>query len=254
MLQLITPDSVRFVFPYYIRPDSAVLTIVGQCDVDDAQALVTHYFGDWKTTRERWTREAAIVPVLTKAQVVSQAAPVRAHCVMLSFPVCGVTAHDFLVLRVIDALLGGGTGSRLFRQVRENQHLAYEVSSCLTNQLAANSFSLYVVINSSHLDAAKEALLQQTDQLRKERVTPEELSRARAYLIGRTRLSQQSNAQYAYDLAWDTLSGLGSDYEQTLATQVEAITAADVQRVATTYFTNYVLAVIVPNVMDQAGE
>ena len=254
LLKLMDADMVRFIYPYFVRPESIVLAIAGHCVPADAQALVTHEFGAWKSAQDTWLREEAAVPVLADSPIVVHEAAVRTHCVMLSFPVCGVTEHDYLVLRLIDALMGGGTGSRLFRGVREERHLAYEISSRLTNQLVANTFSMYAVINSQHLDATKEALVQQAARLQQERISPAELARAQAYCIGRYGLSHQSNAQSAYDLAWETLSGQGSDYAQHLAARINAITAKDVQRVAQTYFTHYVLVVIAPNVLDQTGE
>ena len=251
MLQLLTPDMVRFLYPYFVRPDNAVLAIVGNCHPDEAQVLVEHAFVDWKSTRQHWFREQATVPLLAHSQVAIKEDQVQVHGVMVSYPVCGITSPDYLVLSVIDVLLGAGTGARLFLGVREEGHLAYEVSSRLTELRDANILSLYAVINSSHLEATKEALVTEAQRLQTQVVDPTELARAKAFLIGRILLNHQVNARYAYDLASATLAGQGEDDTQSFTTKVNAITADEVQRVATQYFTHYLLVIIAPNVTHQ---
>jgi zinc protease len=251
LLRLWTPDLVKFLYPYFVRPNAAVLAIVGACKSEDAQALVERAFGDWRAQRNPWSREEAAIPALAQSRLALAEAPVRAHGVMLSFPVCGVDAADYPVLRVIDALLGGGTGARLFRGAREEQHLAYEVSSLLTAQRLANTLSLYAVIDDAHVDAAKDALAHEAQRLQAEPVTVDELARAKAYLLGREQLARQDNARQAFTLAWNSLCGLGMDYPRTAAVAINAITADDVQRVAARYFTHYVLVVVTPNVVRQ---
>ncbi len=244
-LAVITPDRVRAAYQGYLSPSNTVVTIVGRCDPEVARAELAIAFGGWQGKR-RLPHGAFAVPALPVSRLVLREAPVRNTCVMLTFPVCGVTHPDFITLRVIDALLGGGTGARLFRAIRERQQIAYEVSSIFPSLLDGSSFSVYALVNAEHMEETKKALVSELARLQVDPITETELTRAKAYLKGRYLLSHQYSAQYAFDLAWYEMIGLGAGYDATLQQAIDAVTAADIQRVARAYFTRYYLVVIVP--------
>jgi predicted Zn-dependent peptidase len=253
-LGYLTPDIIRYVYHAFVMPNMAVMSIVGHGADADVRAQVANAFGDWPRGDAPGLRSTAKPPVLDKSQTLLREAPVQNTCVLLMFSVCGVHNKDFLTLRVIDALLSGGTGARLMRNVREQKHLAYQMASEIPNQMNCSDFTLYALTNSRALEDTRQAL---ADELMKLQVTPvasPELERARAYLKGRYLLSHQSGAQYAYDLAWDELAGLGIGYDTSFATQVDAVTAGDVQRVARAYFTHFCVVVIEPLTVDPSSK
>ncbi len=138
---------------------------------------------------------------------------VKSTCVMLTFPACGVTHKNFLAMRLLDVLLGGGTQSRLFRHVREDQRLAYDTATDFPSQRQCSHFSVFALTDSSAMEETKTALLAELSELQVKPVSEDELQRAKAYLKGRYLLSHQYSAQHAFDLAWYELVGLGAGYE-----------------------------------------
>ena len=141
-LELMTPELVRFAYRNFVVPRQTVIAIAGNISVDNARQQVEDAFNDWPRVAtewpRRWSRPFATVDA---SQVTLQELPVANTCVMINFPVCGSLDEDFVPLSVFEALLGGGTGSRLFRTVREEKHLAYEVASRLPVQAHASIFS-----------------------------------------------------------------------------------------------------------------
>ncbi|HEY3376078.1 MAG TPA: pitrilysin family protein [Armatimonadota bacterium] len=245
-LAQLSPQLLRFAYQYFIRPDYTVMSVVGRCDQAKVNSLSTALFSEWPQGKAREPQASGASRTLEASRLVLREAPVQSTCVMMSFPVCGATQQDFLTLRVIDALLGGGTGSRLFRTIREQQHLAYEVATQLPMLVHESTFSLYAITHSRYVDDTKAALVAEISKLQVEAISSGELARAKAYLKGRHLLGHQSSAQYAYDLAWDEMMGLGADYDEHLAKKIDAVTADDVQRIARKYFTHYYLTVVVP--------
>jgi len=241
----ITPEAVRNAYDAYFSPRNTVLAIAGRCTPDDARGQARANFGLW-TGRAHQLHLALDFPTLNASRLELRELPVRSTCIMLTFPVCGAKDKDYLTLRLIDTLLSGGTGSRLFRSVREQKHLAYEVATEFPAQVEGSSFSLYALARNGFLEDTKLALVDEIARLQTEPVTAEELQRAQAYLKGHYLLSHQYSAQYAYDLAWYELAGLGADYDTRLPAAIDAITADDIQRVARTYFTHYYLVVVIP--------
>jgi zinc protease len=243
-LDSLTPSIVRWAYGAYVVPRNAVLAVVGR-NTERLLPALRDTFGAWaskpKPPRAGWS-----APGLDRSVVVLREKPVRSTCVMLTFPVCGVGDRDFLTLRVIEALLSGGTGARLFRTVREKLHLAYETSTELPVQVSCSHFSIYALTSSQYMDQAKTAICNELIRLQTEPVPATELQRAKAYLKSRYAIDHQYSAQYAFDLAWYELLGVGTRFDNVYAASVDAITAADVQRVARESFTHYLCMVVVP--------
>jgi zinc protease len=76
----------------------------------------------------------------------------------------------------------------------------------------------------------------------------EELARAREKLLGQQEIRNQSNDTFAFSAALDELYGLGANYYRKLRSQVEAVTADEIRRVAQKYFAEQpaVVAVVRP--------
>ncbi|HOF89025.1 MAG TPA: insulinase family protein, partial [Armatimonadota bacterium] len=229
----------------YVGPGTSVLAMVGRCTPEGVLPLARAVFGAW-APRPIPPRGVWELPLLRQSMSLLREEPVRATCVMMAFPVSGITHEDFVTLRVIESLLAGGTGARLFRTVRERRHLAYEVSVRFPARVACAHFALYALTHADDMERTRAAMAEEITRLQTEPVAAAELARARAYLKGRYLLAHQYSAHYAFDLAWYELQGLGVRYDAAYPEAVERVTAADVQRVARAYFTRYLLAVVVP--------
>lgn len=252
-LSRLTPAMVRLAYWHFVAPDASVMAIVGRVRAVDGQARARAVFADWET-RKRLPRFTIEAPTLPTSQLELNEEPVSAACVMLSFPACGATNPDFLTLRLIDVLLGGGTGARLFRSVREKYHLAYEVSTYFPSQALSSHFSLYALTAASRIEQTKGAMTAEITRLQTTPVSDAELQRAKAYMKGRYLLSHQYSTQQAFDLAWYELLGVGVGYDQAFASKVDAITSTEVARVARQYFTHYLLTVVIPNSVNMPNE
>ncbi|MHB9132192.1 MAG: M16 family metallopeptidase [Armatimonadota bacterium] len=252
-LDRISPELVRAAYRGFVTPANTVMAVVGRCTLDQVHKQVSAVFHGWEG-REHMPRFTFDAPTLEQSRLELIEAPVKSACVMLTFPVCGATDTDFLTLRVIDTLLGGGTGARLFRTVREQRHLAYEVATYFPSQRAVSHFSLYALTHSMYLDQAKTALVDELARLQTEPVDEKEIKRAKAFIKTHYLLSHQYSAQYAFDLAWYELLGLGTTYDHTLREKIDAITVGDIQRVARAYFTHYQLVVVIPQVIDSSEQ
>jgi len=124
------------------------------------------------------------------------------------------------------------------------------VSTQFPSQRACSDFTIYALTESRLMEETKSTLVAELARLQTDPVTDEELQRAKAYVKGRSLLSHQYSAQYAFDLAWYELSGLGVKYDAALPQAIDAITAEDIQRVARQYFTHYYLVVVIPKVIE----
>jgi zinc protease len=114
--------------------------------------------------------------------------------------------------------------------------------------LVPGLFAFYLGTDPQKLPAVKAALLEEIGKLAAEGLTPEELQRAKKKLLGQQQIANQSNDSLGYLAALDELYGLGFNHYKTLEQEIEAVTLADVKRVAAKYFEAqpYVLATVRP--------
>lgn len=250
-LQQINPDIVRLAHATFVVPNATVIALAGQTTAAQAKTKIAARFSGW-TSEDRVERDPVAPPVLDTSTVELREAAVNSTCVMLTFPVCGAPHADTAPMRVLDAVLSGGTGARLFRSIREEQQLAYEVNTRFPAQASSSYYLVYALTNQQQMETMKGALVAELARLQTDRVTPEELTRAKAYLKGRYLLSHQYSAQTAFDLAWYTLLSLPQE-DDAFAKQIDAVTAQDIQRVARTYFTKYHLVVIIPQAVSSTA-
>jgi predicted Zn-dependent peptidase len=97
-------------------------------------------------------------------------------------------------LRVLDAIWGGLTSSRLFQKVREERGLAYSVYSFAGQFADTGQVGLYVGTRPDNLVAAMDIIGSELDTLRSGRVTEEELTRARENVKARIVLAMESTS------------------------------------------------------------
>src|SRR4051812_22198262 len=95
-------------------------------------------------------------------------------------------------LRVLDAIFGGLSSSRLFQAVREERGLAYSVYSFSAQFTDTGELGLYVGTRPDNLAQAMEVVAEELDRLRREGVTDEELTRARENVKARIVLGLES--------------------------------------------------------------
>jgi zinc protease len=140
---------------------------------------------------------------------------------------------DYYAATVMDFILGGsGFGSRLTEEVREKRGLTYGIN---TGFYMMDHLKAYTVSTSTRNETAAEVM----DLIRQEwgkmgavPVSDKELTDAKSYLIGSLPLALSSTDRIADLLLGLRLDGLPIDYLDSRKAKIEAVTGADVQRVA----------------------
>ncbi len=140
---------------------------------------------------------------------------------------------DFLVAFVANYILGGGGfESRLMTEIREKEGLAYGVYSYL-NPLDRSALYLGSVATRNDAVARSiELVRREWRRLAEGDIDEETLKRAKTYLTGAFALRFDSNAKIARFLVGAQRADLGIDYINTRNDLVEAVTVADIKRVA----------------------
>jgi predicted Zn-dependent peptidase len=137
---------------------------------------------------------------------------------------------------VLNTLLGGGMSSRLFQNIRERQGLAYAVFSELNPYRDTGCLSIYAGTSVESARKVVESILNEFRELREQPVSEEELRRAKDHLKGSLMLSLESTGSRMTNLARQEMYFGRFFTLDELVESIESVAAADVQRIAQTFF------------------
>jgi len=159
---------------------------------------------------------------------------------------------DRYTLTVLSTVLGGGMSSRLFTEVRERRGLAYYVFAM--NHAYTDTGSLYAQagVDIARIDDAVETVAAELRKIATEEVPDDELHKAKSFAKGRFALQTESpHGLISFGLRREVLEGRTPEPEEILA-GIEAVTAEDVQRIATDLIDDQALRLAVIGPFDDA--
>ena len=158
-----------------------------------------------------------------------------------------VTDEDYYAMNVLTEVLSS-QGGRLFIELRDKQSLAYAISAFLRPGVEPGIFAVYVGCEPSKKDKAIEGILKELKKTTEEKITDEELKRAKSSIIGSYELELQEVSSQASDMATNELLGLGYDHFRKYPEKINNVTAEDVLKAAQKYILldNYVISVVGP--------
>lgn len=222
-------DITNYLHERY-RPNNLVVAVAGAVDHSAVVAQVKAALGDLEPGEL-----AKIVPVVYGID----------HDLVITHPKATAQAHfmvasrgyayddpDEPAARLVAAILGRGMSSRLFTNVRERQGLAYTVFAEVNPYVDTGLFEAYAGVNLEKIQQALDSVLHELAIIREEAPSDAELEKAKQQLIAGLEMSLESNGSIADRIGTQlVLLGTVKSVEQTIA-GIEAVTPADVLRVA----------------------
>jgi zinc protease len=228
-------------------PERMVLTIVGDVKRDYAIARVKELFKDFKGNAAPLPGP----PIEVKQAEIRTTGAVKTKeqtNIGMGFLGTSIGSEDSYPLRVMTEVLSG-QGGRLFIDLRDKRSLAYSVTAFSREGVDPGLFAVYVGCAPSKKDEAIAGILKELTAIRTEKVTDQELARAKGALIGSYEIGLQQVSSQAADMTNNELYGLGYGFSKVFPDRIGAVTADDILRVARKYLTldAYSISVVGPN-------
>ena len=226
--------DIRNFFTAYYRPNNATMIIVGDVQADDIERRVARLFGSWerKAVPATTLREPPASRPTTIYLIDKPGAP------QSSFRIGSVgvprSTDDYFALLVMNTALGGTFTSRLMQNLRETKAYTYGAGSSFAMRRAAGPFTARAEIVGTKTDSA---LIEFMNELRAIRDTMPlaELEKTKRYIQLQLPGNFETTANIAGQLVPLVLYGLPLDYYNSYVRRIDAVTQADVQRVAQRY-------------------
>lgn len=159
--------------------------------------------------------------------------PVPQSVVLFAQPGIAREDPDFFAAYILNEILGGGRfGTRLMRELRETRGLTYGVSTWIADFQLGTSWAGQFSSDNARVAEAMALVSAEWRRAAAEGVSEQELAAAKTYLTGSYPLRFEGNGPIARILVGMQTEGMGIDYPVTRNARIEAVTAADVARVA----------------------
>ncbi|MEJ2744178.1 MAG: pitrilysin family protein [bacterium] len=245
-------DVVRFYASHY-GPRAVTIVLSGDVSVKEAEDLTRKFFGKWKTG-----------PQVKKLTVLPPPLPLETNWNKVKIPdktqvdiavgLRGIARDnpDYYALHLMNTILGRfGMGGRLGRTIREQQGLAYYVTSAFIPYRYVGPFIVKAGVNPKNVDKAVKAIREGVLAMRDDGVTSKELKESKDFIIKSLPRRLETNFAVASALADIQFYNLGLDYFERYPDLINAVSVKDVLRVAREYLYPNNLSIILAGPVSQ---
>ncbi len=244
-LQALTPDDLRAFYNAAFEPGDSTLLVVGDITMERALPLLETSFGGWKPAPPAAAVKLPEPSAAAMRQVVLVDKP-GAPQSQIRIGSVGVarSTPDYFPIQVMNTLLGGSFASRLNMNLREKHGYTYGAASQFDMRVAPGPFVAAAGVQTDKTaDALREFFNELNGILRP--VPADELARAKNYVSLLYPSGFETTGDISRRLEDAIIYKLPENYFTRFVPNIEAVTGADVQRVAQKYIQPNRLAVVV---------
>ena len=233
-----TIADCRNFFSTFYAPNNIVIAIVGDFDADAALVQIREGFGALAPVAEiprHRTRE----PLQAGARRAQVHFDVRAPILATAWHTPPAGHPDSEALDVAGEILSGGRSSRAYRRLIHDEQIALSAHGGNSEFAGAGIFVASASVRpGASIDRVEASFLEEIARLRDEPVTDEELDKAKRQLESSMVHALATNRAIARRIGYDvTILGAIRPLEDRLSA-IQAVNAADVQRVEQAYLTD----------------
>jgi zinc protease len=226
-------DMLAYRLKHY-RPENLTVVVVGDVQAEAVMAKVRELMAH--LPRHEYAQPPLPPePVQEELRFFRLEDDIRQTHMALALPTIPFNHPDAPVIDVIAQILGAGEASRLHHRLRNEKGLVYRIDASSFTPRDQGVLSITGILNADNAAAALEAALEELFKLRYLPVGNEELARAKLnmesdFVFNLERVEGQARVLGAFEF----LSG--DPREDEYLEKIRAVTSADIQRVASSYF------------------
>jgi predicted Zn-dependent peptidase len=234
-LKAFTPADLRTFHTAMYQPAGATLVVAGDIRPDAVMPLLEKHFGSWRGTQARARTPVPQAPQLTQTAIYIVDMPgAEQSQVRIGWVGVPRSTPDYFTLQVLNTILGGSFTSRLNQNLREKNQFSYGASSRFDMRLSAGPFFAGAGVQT---DKTAEALREFFNELNAiaRPVAADELAKAKNYVALSFPSEFETSADLAAHIEEQIVYTLPDDYFSRYVANIQAVTAAAVQKAAATH-------------------
>jgi predicted Zn-dependent peptidase len=235
-LRSIKRDDVVAYHAAFYRPGGAILGVTGDIRAGDLKRKLDKALADWKPANTTPAPPSVTVAPKEKTTVYLVDRPGSTQTALGFGNIAIARNHpDYVPLVLANRILGGGSAARLFQNIRERKGYTYGAYSSLSATQYAGTWTASASIRTEVTAMAAQEFLNEFARLQDEPVSERELAQAKTSIVGGFALTLESPDGILGRSLELVNNGLPANYWDTYPAKVQAVTPADIQRVARTY-------------------
>ena len=233
----ITVDDCVKYYNTYFKPNNAYLVIVGDITPDEAKAQANKYFSTWEKGTIPSFNYNTPTPVKGAQVRFGNKDGAVQSVINISYPVdMKPGSGDAIKASLMNSILGGGIFSgRLMQNLREKKAYTYGARSNISTDKLLGNFNAFASVRNEVTDSSVTEFLYEMNRIVKEPVSESDLKLAKSSTAGNFGRSLESPQTIA-NFALNTFRyNLPKDYYNNYLKNVDAVTVADIQAMASKY-------------------
>lgn len=236
-------DELRAWYKKWYTPNNATLVVVGDVSADEVKTLAQRYFGAIER-REVPTAKLPLELPAAGERHLTLHLKTQLPSLLMGFNVPGLataeTPRQVYALRLAAALLDGGYSARLSSHLEREQELVSGASAWYNAFTRGDSLFVLTatpnVQKGKTLEQAEAGLWRELKELKKTPPSSAELARVRAQVIAGLVFERDSITSQATSIGQLETVGLSWKLIDQELTELQAVTPADIQQAARTFF------------------
>ncbi len=238
-LNAATVSDVQGFFNLYYAPNNATLVVVGDFKPAEARQMIAQYFSSIPRGKEAPAVQCTQTLGTAARRTVFPDKNATLPAALIAYRIPAVNHPDYPALELLGTILGGGESSRF------NRVLGREAKLTIANQALVNPFgptrgpgawaALAVANQGVAIESAEQLMMSEIARVATGGVTDAEVTKAKnAYRYGKVSERQQAlffaEALHFAAMFLGDVKAVDTDLDR-----YDAVTAADIKRVAATY-------------------
>ena len=235
-IEVITRADLESFYKTHYLANNAVAVVVGDVTLAEAKAKLEKAFGSWKGGTVA-VNDAKPVKPLVKTRICIIDKPGAAQsAIVLGNLVMPRSSTDFVPTSVVNQVLGGGSTSRLFMNLRQDKGYTYGANSFITSRRNPGGMASYAEVQT---EVTKEAIVEFVKEIRgvagDRPPTAQELTDSKDFLIKGFPQNFQTFGGVATSLGTIAVLGLSPDEWQTYVSRIGGVTPEIAAQLAKAY-------------------
>ncbi len=228
-------DIIKFYKNHY-SAENLITVIVGDVEPKYATELVKKYFAN-STANEKAVKNCYKSDKKPDKQIyINSKEDINTSDLVIGYK-CGlkVTDVDSYALDILAAVLGGGKSSRLYKKMKDDKQIVQSVFASNVSMKEDSVFMIGADLDEENIDQAVKNIFCEIENIKKQKISNEELQRAKKIIAREILYSRESVSDNASEIGYSTLLTGDWNYSEEYLKNIEKISSEEIQKATIKY-------------------
>ncbi len=239
-------QDIKAYYKNYFVPENAYLVVVGDVKLGEVKKLVTENFSSWQKASAPKSKYQEPTN-LTRTEIAFVDVPNAVQSEISVSNVVGLkmTDPDYFAALLANYILGGGSDSYLFMNLREVHGWTYGSYSSISGSKYVSDFTATAAVRNAVTDSAVVEMMNEIKKIRTSLPTQGELDLAKAKYTGNFVMNAEKPQTIAGFALTERTQSLPSDFYENYIKNLNAVTLDEVRAAAKKYFSDDAARIVI---------